>query len=134
MEIAEASKDSIAKIEETGVHVDLISNASNFLSVSCINKPLFADSDFETLLPIKEQIARLDIGGTKVTDAIFEKLAILPNLTVLKLDHTSVTGKNIGRLQSLEHLKSINLTASQFEEENLDALAKFKTLRKHCQK
>ena len=111
IEITAASQDSIKTIEQTGVHVDLISKTSNFLSVSCINKPTFSNADFQTLLPIALQIARLDLGGTKVTDAIFKKLAMLPNLTILKLDNTAVTGKNIEMLQSLVHLKSINLTA-----------------------
>jgi len=130
IEISEASQDSIAYIEKTGVHVDLISKASNFLSVSCINKPAFSDSDFENLVPIKSQIAKLDLGGTEVTDAIFEKLAMLPNLTILKLDNTSVTGKNIEALSSLKHLKSINLTASEFDGDNLEALSSFQKLRK----
>ena len=130
IEISEAFQDSIDSIEKIGIHVDLISKASNFLSVSCINKPAFSDSDFENLLPIKSQIARLDLGGTEVTDAIFEKLAMLPNLTILKLDNTSVTGKNIELLSSLEHLKSVNLTASEFEEEYLNGFSNFKKLQK----
>lgn len=130
MAITEASQDSISSIEKTGVHIDLISKASNFLSVSCINKPAFSDADFESLLPIKSQIARLDLGGTEVTDAIFEKLKMLPNLTILKLDNTPVTGKNIELLSSIEHLKSINLTGSQFEGEYLDALSDFQKLQK----
>lgn len=130
IEITEASRDSIIGIEQTGVHVDLISKASNFLSVSCINKPAFTDADFERLLAIAPQIARLDLGGTQITDAIFEKLMLLPNLTILKLDNTSISGKNIDLLSSLEHLKSINLAASQFEEANLQKLATFKNLKK----
>lgn len=130
LEIAAASQDSIVSIEKTGVHVDLISKASNFLSISCINKPAFSDTDFENLLPIKSQIAQLDLGSTQVTDAIFEKLVQLPNLTILKLDNTSLTGKNMALLSSLAHLKSINLTASQFEEENLKSLTDFNTLKK----
>ena len=129
IEVGEALKDSIKVIEETGIHIDLISKASNFLSASCINKPSFGDADFERLLPITAQIARLDLGGTQVTDAIFEKLALLPNLTVLKLDNTSVTGKNIELLSSLKHLKSINLTASQFEERHLQAFSGFQNLK-----
>ncbi|MGI9552054.1 MAG: c-type cytochrome domain-containing protein [Aurantibacter sp.] len=130
IEIAAASQDSIKIIEETGVHVDLISESSNFLSASCINKPVFTDTDFEVLLSIKTQIARLDLGGTKVTDTIFEKLTTLPNLTVLKLDNTSVTGKDIHLLKSLEHLKSINLMGSRFGESYLQALSDFKKLKK----
>ncbi len=129
IEITAASQDSIKTIEETGVHVDPISKSSNFLSVSCINKPQFSDSDFDSLLSLGLQIARLDLGRTQVTDAIFEKLAMLPNLTILKLDNTSVTGKNIESLKSLEHLKSINLTASQFEQSHLQSLENFKSLQ-----
>ena len=100
------------------------------MSVSTINKPSFGDYDFEILLPLKEQIARLDLGGTQVTNAIFEKLAQLPNLTILKLDNTSITGKHIEKLASLEHLKSLNLTATAFEEAHLEVLADFKNLQK----
>ena len=130
IEVTEASQDSIRSIESTGIHIDLISKTSNFLSVSAINKPFFDDGDFESLLPIKNQIARLDLGGTQVTDLIFEKLALLPNLTILKLDHTSVTGKNIHVLRSLEYLKSINLTTTDFEEAHLHQLGDFKNLQK----
>jgi predicted CXXCH cytochrome family protein len=130
MEIAEASQNSIIAIEKTGVHVDLISKTSNFLSVSCINKPSFSDSDFASLLPLKNQIAKLDLGGTKVTDSIFVKLAALPNLTILKLDNTIITGNTISEISSLEHLKSINLIGTEFETSHLEKLADFKNLRK----
>src|SRR6056297_8386 len=130
IEITEASKDSILLIEDIGVHVDLISKSSNFLSISAINKPSFKDSDFETLLPIKNNIARLDLGGTQITDALVEKLAQLPNLTVLKLDNTVVTGSTIQSLESLAYLKSINLTESQFEDTHLEKLSNFPKLKR----
>ncbi|MFS4446957.1 c-type cytochrome domain-containing protein [Maribacter sp. 2307UL18-2] len=130
MEITEASQDSILTIEKAGIHVDLISKESNFLSVSAINKPTFGDDDFEILLPLKTQIARLDLGGTQVTDIIFEKLGQLPNLTILKLDHTSITGRQIKSLTILEHLKSINLTHTDFEGDYLSDLSDFQSLEK----
>lgn len=129
-EVTKASQDSILMIEKTGIHVDLISKESNFLSVSAINKPAFTDGDFEALLPISDQIARLDLGGTKVTDSIFGKLAQLPNLTILKLDHTSITGHQIKSLATLEHLKSINLTHTDFSGDNLSDLADLPSLKK----
>lgn len=129
MEITTIPQDSILKIEKIGVHVDFISNSSNFLSVSCINKPSFTNEDFESLLPIKDHIARLDLGGTEITDAIITQLGQLPNLTVLKLDNTSITGNDIETLSSLEHLKSINLTGSQFQEIHLQQLDGFPKLK-----
>ena len=131
MEIAEASQDSIEAIKNKGIHIDKISKATNFLKVSCLNKPSFSDSDFALLHPLKNQIAILDLGGTQVTDVIFEKLATLPNLTVLHLDHTKLTGKDIEILaSSSEHLKSINLTDTEFQEPYLQKLADFKKLKK----
>ena len=130
IQITAASKDSIIAIEKTGVHIDLLSKSSNFLSASCLNKPSFTDADFDTLLPIKNQIARLDLGGTKITDAIFEKLAMLPNLTILKLDNTAISGEQIELLVSLEHLKTINLTSTNFDAPQLQKLADFKSLQK----
>src|SRR6056297_458521 len=130
IEITKAPKDSISALEKTGVHVDLISKSTNFLSVSAINKPSFQDSDFETLLTIKKNIARLDLGGTQITDSVVEKLVQFPNLTVLKLDYTAVTGNTIDTLESLKHLKSINLTGSQFEAIHAEKLSNFPKLQR----
>ncbi|SHJ94761.1 c-type cytochrome domain-containing protein [Pseudozobellia thermophila] len=129
IEITAASQDSIKAIKETGIYVDPISATTNFLSVSCINQPNFVDTDLGLLLPIKNQISRLDLGGTQVTDAIVEQLRSLPNLTVLKLDHTKITGKNIGALKDLRHLRTINLTGSDFQAD-IQVFSDFKNLKK----
>ena len=128
-EIAEASKDSIQMIEEYGIYVDPISESTHFLSVSCINKPTFKDSDFERLLSIKQQIAQLDLGGTEVSDAIFTQLAQLPNLSILKLDDTKITGSQIDQLNVLNHLRSINLTGSNFNQD-VQLFSSFKNLER----
>lgn len=131
IEVAEASQDSIDAIKDKGIHIDKISKATNFLKVSCLNKPSFSDSDFELLRPLGEQIAILDLGGTRISDAIFEKLPLLPHLTVLDLDHTDITGKGIEKLASTsEHLKSINLTDTRFQQPYLQELEAFKNLKK----
>jgi len=128
--VSAASQDTIALIKGQGFHVERIDLSSNFLEVSCINRPSFSDSDFEVLGPLREQIAILDLGGTQVTDAIFEKLAGLPNLTVLKLDATAITGKNLAVLAPLDYLKSINFTKSQLEQSYFQDIAQLKKLEK----
>ena len=129
IEIVAAAQDSVNVIKSEGIHVQNISKVSNFLQVTCINKPSFGDTDFHLLKPISQQIAILDLGGTQVTDAIFEKLATLKNLTILKLDNTAITGANIEQLAQLENLKSINLAATKFEETQLEKFAQFKKLQ-----
>ncbi|MDT7828186.1 c-type cytochrome domain-containing protein [Pricia sp. S334] len=131
VEVAEASQDSIDRIKDQGIHVDQISKATNFLKISCLNKPSFSESDFALFEPLKIQIAVLDLGGTQVSDAVFEKLADLPHLTVLKLDHTEITGKGIEKLAATsKYLKSINLTGTNLQAPYFRKLAEFKKLQK----
>ncbi|MCM4167797.1 hypothetical protein KCTC52924_01398 [Arenibacter antarcticus] len=129
IEVAAASMDSIAVLKKKGLHIEPISADNNFLKVSTINKPMFGNKDMESLAPILNQTAYLDLGGTKVTDEVFDSLSLFPNLTVLKLDNTEITGKNIKQLERLENLKSLNLVRTNFEEAHLAAIKEFKNLQ-----
>jgi hypothetical protein len=127
--VEEASWDSINRIKLEGIHIENISKTSNYLSVSCLNKPTFSDADMELLQPIHSQIVLLDLGGTRITDASMDKLAGFPNLTVLKLDRTAITGKDINLLNNLENLRVLNLSGTQFQKAYLPDLTTFKKLR-----
>ena len=130
IEIAKAPLDSINLLKNKGLHVDAISENTNFLKVSALNWPSFQDADIMRLNSIAPQVAILDLGGTQITDALFKDLAVFPNLTVLKLDHTQVTGEHIALLKPLRNLRTLNLTQTAFVEENLDQLKEFKALEK----
>ena len=127
--IEAVSAASITNIKSQGIHVQHISNSTNFLLVSCINKPNFTDKDFTLLSPIRDQIAVLDLGGTQISDAVFEQIATLPYLTVLKLNHTAISGTQIAQLHSLEYLRVLNMTDTQFQKSQLDELYGFKALK-----
>jgi hypothetical protein len=130
VEVAEVSADTISAIKNKGFHIERINEESNFVKVSCINKPSFSDMDFEQLASVQNQIVYLDLGETQITDAIFEKINTLPHLTILKMDNTGITGKNILALEKLEHLKNLNLIGTKFEEDYLADLRSFKKLEK----
>ncbi|GGW47608.1 c-type cytochrome domain-containing protein [Arenibacter certesii] len=121
--------DTIIAIRKQGFHIEPISETSNLIRVSCINKPTFSDVDIDLLKSAKQQIVYLDLGNTEVSDAIFEHLTKFPHLATLNLSHTVITGKNIEKLASLEHLRSLNLTHTQFKEEYLPAITSFKQLK-----
>lgn len=130
IEIAKASEDEVIDAEKIGVHIENLSKTTNFLSVTCVNKPDFTNSNFDSFEKISNQIAVLDLGNTEITDDLFEKLATLKHLTILKLDNTAITGASIKKLSVLEHLKSINLTNTDFEDQYLEDLVKIKKLEK----
>ncbi|RAJ07964.1 c-type cytochrome domain-containing protein [Arenibacter echinorum] len=127
--VAEIPVDTIAALKNKGFHVERLSEESNFIKISCINKPTFSDKDFDSLSSVRNQVVYLDLGETQITDAIFEKISTLPNLTILKLDNTGVTGKNIETLEKLEYLKNLNLMGTNFEEVHLPKLKKFEKLQ-----
>ncbi|MCP4975059.1 MAG: hypothetical protein GY931_02770 [Maribacter sp.] len=125
-----AAIDSVNLVKKAGLHVEKISKESNYLRVSCVNKPDFSDKDFALLQPIYKQIAILDLGGTLITDHIFGLLGTLPHITVLKLDNTTLTGSEIEKLTKLEYLRSLNLTSTKFDEANLNKLEAIPNLEK----
>jgi hypothetical protein len=54
----------------------------------------------------------------------------LKHLTVLKLNHTAIKGSGINQLNTLEHLKQINLVNSKFEDSHLEQMYSFPALEK----
>ena len=130
VDVLSANIDSVNAIKKAGFHLENISKESNYLRVSCINKPNFSNSDFGLLKSIEQQIAILDLGKTLITDDIFESLSKLHHLTVLKLDNTSITGSKLELLAQLDHLKSLNLTSTKFEASNLKKFEAMKNLEK----
>lgn len=130
VKVAAVAADTLTALKRKGFHIEPIAENNNFIRVSCTNMPSFADSDIRLLAPVAQQIVYLDLGGTKVTDALFEKLSAMPHLTVLKLDNTAITGQNMEHLQALEHLNTLNLVSSQFKQEHFHSLLAINSLRK----
>ncbi|EAR00616.1 c-type cytochrome domain-containing protein [Maribacter sp. HTCC2170] len=127
--ILEANIDSINAIKKVGFHVEKISKESNFLRVSCVNKPDFSNDNLSLLKSITEQIAVLDIGKTLITDNVFEDLSKFPHITILKLDNTLIDGSKVEQLSKLAHLKSLNLTSTKFNASNLKKLESIENLK-----
>ena len=87
--------DKIQKLKSKKILVSPINKNSNFLSVSTINNREFNDRDINRLMEIKENIVSLDFNKSSITDSVFLKLIEFPNLTILKLNNTKVTGLSL---------------------------------------
>jgi mono/diheme cytochrome c family protein len=61
--------------------------------------PAFGDEDLAALAPLLDQVVRLDISGTEVTDASASALAGMSRLRVLRLLNTQVTEKSLSPLR-----------------------------------
>ncbi|MBX7209931.1 MAG: hypothetical protein K1X78_16560 [Verrucomicrobiaceae bacterium] len=87
------------------------------------------DEKLAVLLPIKENIAQLDLGRTKITDAGIKTIAQLPRLVQLDLRQTAVTDAGLEPLTKLKNLQSLNLYGTQVTDAGLKQLAAIKSLK-----
>jgi len=107
------AKDSISNLRDLGFFAEAVKKDSPLLKISCINYPGFSDSDWDLIQYAKDQIVYLDLSGTAITDALVTQISMLPNLTVLKFNNTSLEGKALDKLTSCKHLKLLYLNETK---------------------
>lgn len=106
---APASVEAIAAIRSSLVHVEPLAADSTLLVVSFnAIAPTVDDAMAARLLtPLKDNLADLSLGRTKITDATLEMLATMPHLRRLDLRATPITPAGVEKLAksgSLEEL------------------------------
>ncbi len=129
-EIPAVQIDTLSKLRKAGLFAENVLQGSSWLKVSCINFPDFSDKDWVLLKSVKDQTAYLDLSGTQVSDGILDSIAGLPNLTVLKINQTALSGTQLGALATCENLKMLYLNSTLTNLENLSALNQHPSLQK----
>ncbi|OOG73170.1 c-type cytochrome domain-containing protein [Algoriphagus sp. A40] len=128
--IASISGDSLAALKASGFFAEAVESGSGLLKITCTNFPGFQDGDWAKLSPVKNRIAYLDLGGTKLSDALLDSIGLLPNLTVLKLSSTSISGESLNKLSQLPNLKLLYLNGTGVTLEQIQTLTPSKSLEK----
>lgn len=129
-QIPPITPDSLAALKAEGFFAEAVESTSGLLKVACTNFPEFQDSDWAKLSPVKYRLAYLDLGGTKLSDALLDSIGHLPNLTVLKLSNTSISGNSLVKLSQLPNLKLLYLNKTEVSLEQIQTLSSSKSLEK----
>ncbi len=129
-EIPAVPADTLSKLRMAGFFAENVLQGSSWLKVSCINFPDFTDEDWPLLNSVKDQIGYLDLSATQVTEGILDSIAGLPNLTVLKLNQTWLTGIQLAALSNCKNLKLLYLNSTQLSIENLSQITMHPSLQK----
>jgi Planctomycete cytochrome C/Leucine rich repeat len=87
------------------------------------------DAKLEVLIPIKDNVAQLDLGRTAITDAGLQTVAKLPRLAQLDLRQTKITDAGLESLTGLKHLQTLNLVGTAVTDAGLKQLAAIKSLK-----
>jgi len=123
-----APADALKRLAAAGALVLPIAAGSSYLTVSFPNDTIGRDA-LAALLLIREQLVELKCSDLPVGDEIIDLSAASPHLVRLWLDHTKITGKTLGKLDTLQELKYLNLTGDSVNEAAVSALSKAKKLK-----
>lgn len=132
IDVEQASGAAVAALRQAGFRVDPIAHDVPLLQVATVNlRKRLVDADLAQLTPVAEQVAWLDLGGTRVGDAGLAVLTGMPHLMRLDLNGTGVTDIGLRHLRGLQRLEYLNLYGTGITDdgaEHLENLQALKTL------
>jgi mono/diheme cytochrome c family protein len=126
--VAPAPAEAIRRLERVGAVVLPIANGSNYLNISFGGDTVGAGA-WAALAMVKQQLAELRCSGIPVGDSIVTIAAGCPQLVRLRLDHTAITGKNLGSLRGLSHLRYLDVASTKVRADDVLALRGMTGLR-----
>ncbi len=111
-DVASADSKTINELLKLGAVILPVAQGSNYLSVNLINVEAL-DSAVDQLSQLNQQLVWLKAGGQPMTDNHLLKLVHLNNITKLSLEHTRISDVGLSSLKSLKNLQYLNLNGTQ---------------------
>lgn len=99
------------------------------LHVSFFNSKLFKAEQLAELSKIKKQIVSLDLSQMPVKDADLKIIGGFENLRKLNLSFSAITGVGLAVLKRLKFLRSLSISGTQVNAEQLKQLQSFPQLK-----
>lgn len=118
-DFSEASQETIDQLTNEYRTIATLAKNSPALRVHIFNKSEFNSKKLEELIAIKKQIVFLSVAKMPVKDLDLLTIAQFENLERLELNFTNITAKGLIALKSLKHLKSISLSGTRVNFQDL---------------
>ena len=99
------------------------------LNVSFFNSKLFKSEQLSELSKIKKQIVSLDLSQMPVKDADMKIIGGFENLRKLNLSFSAITGVGLAELKRLKFLRSLSISGTKVNAEQLKQLQSFPQLK-----
>lgn len=121
---------ALAAVQATGALALPLARQSPLVRVDFqrLGEPVTGDH-LALLSGLAEQVVRLSLAGTEVTDDDLAHLASLTNLVRLDLSNTAITDAGLAHLRDLPRLEYLNLYGTGVTDAGLAHLANIATLR-----
>jgi hypothetical protein len=128
--VSPAADETLKRAKADGAQIFQLKGDSPLLRIDFLTGVSACDdAKLEILLPLKEQIAQLDLARTAITDLGMQTLGKLPRLASLDLRQTQITDVGLKQLAQSSHLRTLNLYGTQVSDAGLKHLHALKGLR-----
>jgi hypothetical protein len=126
-----ADEQTVQKLNNDYRHVSPVAIESPALAVNIYNKEVYTAKTLEELSEVKTQIVFLNLNEMPVKDLDLKSVSQFENLWKLHLNFTDITGEGLKELASLKHLKSLSLSGTKVNFQDLqEQIPSFKSLNK----
>ncbi|MGJ8697253.1 MAG: c-type cytochrome domain-containing protein [Verrucomicrobiaceae bacterium] len=112
--------------------INYVSQKSSELEFTAVSlRQSMGDEQLAKLEPVAESLTSLQLGSTSVTEAALEAaLPKMQNLKKLNLSQTAITDKGLDAVSKLSNLESLNLYGTKVSDEGIKKLKSLTNLKK----
>lgn len=123
------SKSKLQKMKAAGIRIQPIAEESPLLQAMITDKTDQVNQALKQLAKGQENVIKLDLSRSAITDDMLRKIARFENLVHLRLDGTQVTDTGLKNLQKLKYLEYLNLYGTAVTDEGIAALSEMPQLQ-----
>ncbi|MFT4016454.1 MAG: chitobiase/beta-hexosaminidase C-terminal domain-containing protein [Agriterribacter sp.] len=125
-----ADEATVAKLNNDYRTIAPVAKGSPALDVSIYNRDLYSTKQLDELDAIKKQVVSVSLNKLPVKDEDLKSVSRFENLRRLDLNFTDVTEKGLDALTSLKHLHTLSLSGTKLSFAGLkDKIANLKSLK-----
>ena len=125
-----ADEKKIAKLNTNYRSIQHVAKESPALDVRIFNKESYSVKQLEELSDIQKQVVSLSLAKLPATDDDLKKISMLENLRRLDVNFTNITNAGLASLTGLPHLQTLSLSGTKVTADGLkDIFVKYKNLK-----
>lgn len=130
--VPEADPEALSELHQLGALAMPLARDTNLINVDFrAEAENIGDSQLELLNPVAEQLAWLNLSGTRITDEGLRGFEKFENLSRLHLDQTAVSDAGLAHLTDLGRLEYLNLYANEnITDAGIEHLKQMESLRR----
>ena len=129
--VSPVKEESLSGVSrKSGLLVRPLGVGSVLLEARAVTEPdLITDSSIENLFSLKDNIVKIDLRNTSITNRSLEMLASFPRLKNLNLMGSSIDSSGVRFLNANQNLETLNLVNTQVSDSSTKTLISMPALR-----